>query len=220
MSPGNKRGFRFSTLLMTAGLLCVFAAVGLIAYNMLDEKRASDALESNVTQLDDIIRANKETEEERIQEITQKDPSETVVPDYILAPEYGMPTQEMDGYEYVGLISIPRFGTRLPIISQWSYPALKVSPCRYSGSAYTDDLILCGHNYTVHFGPIKNLREGDEVVFTDMVGNEFRYAVVEVETLQPSTLKTVGTGGYDLTLFSCTIGGQYRVTVRCNKIEE
>lgn len=215
MSAGRKCVFRLSTVCMTAGLLCVFAAVGLIAYNMLDEKRASEALGNNVAQLSQLIGENKETEQGRVQDLIQDNASASVVPDYVLAPEYGMPTEEIDGYAYIGMISIPRFGTELPIISEWSYPALKVSPCRYSGSAYTEDIVLCGHNYTVHFGPIKNLSEGDAVVFTDVLGNEFRYTVAEVETLQPSDLKLAGSDGYALTMFSCTIGGQYRVTVRC-----
>lgn len=64
---------------------------------------------------------------------------------------------EIDGYYYIGYISIPALGMELPVMSDWSYPQLNISPCRYAGSTKTDDLVIAGHNYTRHFGGIKNL---------------------------------------------------------------
>ena len=103
----------------------------------------------------------------------------------------------------------------LPIISNWSYPNLKKAPCRYSGSAYTNDLILAAHNFSSHFGNLKSLALGDTVLFTDVDGNVFSYRVAERETLQPTAIEEMKSGNWDLTLFTCTLGGSYRVTVRC-----
>ena len=47
---------------------------------------------------------------------------------------------EIDGNEYVGEISIPAIGIDLPVMSEWSYPRLKIAPCRQFGSSRTDDL--------------------------------------------------------------------------------
>ena len=55
------------------------------------------------------------------------------------------------------------------------------------------------------------------MVFTDMDGNEFVYSVLEIETLTPYSVQQMTTGDWDLTLFTCTIGGTSRVTVRCEK---
>ena len=69
-----------------------------------------------------------------------------------------------------------------------------------------------------HFGLIKNLHYGDDVTFTDMDGNTFRYQVIEVETLKPLAVEEMKTGDWDLTLFTCTLGGATRVTVRCSRV--
>ena len=118
-------------------------------------------------------------------------------------------------YTYYSTISFPALGLELPVMSQWSYPNLKIAPCRYQGSAYTGDLIIAGHNYRTHFGPLKNLRVGDAVLFTDADGNQFRYTVAQVENLAKTAVEEMAAGDWDLTLFTCTLGGQTRVTVRC-----
>ena len=107
----------------------------------------------------------------------------------------------------------------LPVISQWDYPALKVAPCRYSGSLYQDNLIICAHNYASHFGKLKELQPGDTVLFTDMDEHVVTFQVVERETLNPMDAEGMEAGDWDLALFTCTIGGQTRVTIRLERVE-
>ena len=97
---------------------------------------------------------------------------------------------------------------------------MKISPCRYEGSIYLDNMVICGHNYSTHFGTLKELDAGDLVFFTDMDGNLFEYAVAETEILQPTAVEEMTSGNWDLTLFTCTVGGATRVTVRCLKLEQ
>ena len=94
------------------------------------------------------------------------------------------------------------------------------SPCRCKGSAYLNNMILAAHNYTKHFGPIRRLLPGDEVIFTDVDGNIFDYSVAELEQLEGTDVDEMEAGEWDLTLFTCTLGGQYRITVRCVRNEE
>jgi len=61
---------------------------------------------------------------------------------------------------------------------------------------------------------LKNLVQGDAVTFTDMDGNVFCYQVAEIETLPPYATQEMTSGEWDLTLFTCTIGGQNRLTLR------
>ena len=81
-------------------------------------------------------------------------------------------------------------------------------------------MVVAAHNYYSHFGYLKNLSQGDEVIFTDMTGNVFRYGVIEIETLSPFAVDEMTSGDWDLTLFTCTVGGATRVTVRCERIDE
>ena len=60
---------------------------------------------------------------------------------------------------------------------------------------------------------------GDELSFTDADGNVFYYTVDEIETLSPFATEEMTSSGWDLTLFTCTVGGASRVTVRCEKVE-
>ena len=105
-------------------------------------------------------------------------------------------------------------------MSQWSYAGLKIAPCRYAGSAYRNDLVIAAHNYYSHFGYLRDLSQGDPVVFTDVDGNAFRYEVFEIETLSSTSVAEMTGGDWDLTLFTYTIGGKKRITVRCTLTEE
>ncbi|OPZ21033.1 MAG: Sortase family protein [Firmicutes bacterium ADurb.BinA205] len=129
----------------------------------------------------------------------------------------------LDGNVYLGYISIPDINIELPVLKNWSYPNLKISPCRYMGSVFTDDMIICAHNYTTHFGKIGNLHTDSEIIFTDVNGKEYRYQVINMAELSGTAVEQMQFGDaedWDLTLFTCTLGGQTRVTVRAARIEE
>ena len=108
-------------------------------------------------------------------------------------------------------------GLDLPVMAEWSYPLLKKAPCRYTGATKTDDLVVMAHNYARHFGTIDTLSAGDEVIFTDMEGVITRFTVTALDVLDASAVEEMTAGEYDLTLFTCTYGGQSRVTVRCDQ---
>ena len=137
-------------------------------------------------------------------------------PVYELHPDMTMPTVDADGHTYVGFLEIPAIRRILPVMDAWSYPNLKIAPCRFVGTVYAHDMIVCAHNYDRHFGLIKTLEEGDKVFFTDVYGDRFSYEVSEVTILQPTDVDEMkDPDDWDLTLFTCTIGGATRVTVRC-----
>lgn len=78
-----------------------------------------------------------------------------------------MPIMTIDGQEYIGYLELPTLDLSLPVMSQWSYPRLRIAPCRYWGNAYDDTLVILAHNYDRHFGRIKNLAIDDPVQFVD-----------------------------------------------------
>lgn len=198
------------TLFFAAGAALLLGALGLSGYNLWDENRAAEAADRTMTVLSQaIVPAALKPED-------FADPAgEVQIPDYILDPEMELPTLEVDGKLYVGYLEIPALGLSLPVLESWSYPNLKVSPCRYAGSPYQKNMVVAAHNYARHFGRLKELAEGDEVHFTDMDGNVFLYTVAEIEQLAPRPAEAMLAGDWDLSLFTCTVGGQYRVTIRC-----
>lgn len=194
------------------GLLLLAAALFLTAANLYEGLQAEQASDGAADRL-----------EERMPEKGQekgKGQEETEIPDYVLNPEMEMPEEEVDGVPYIGMLRIPALTLELPVISGWSYPNLRIAPCRYGGSAYQDDLVIAAHNYLCHFGTLQNLQQGDAVTFTDVDGNIFSYEVAVIEVLEPTAIEEMLSGEYDLTLFTCTLGGASRVTVRCDRVKE
>ena len=124
---------------------------------------------------------------------------------------------EVNGRIYAGVIYIPSLQLELPVLSEWSYDNLDISPCRYSGSAARGSLIIAAHNYRSHFGRLQELGSGDIIIFTDGKGIVYEYETVQTETINGRDVEAMEFGSeknWDLTLFTCTLSGQSRVTVR------
>ena len=58
------------------------------------------------------------------------------------------------------------------------------------------------------------------LLLTDMEETTFTYKMVARETIQPTDFEAMEAGDWDLTLFTCTVGGQTRVTIRFEREEE
>ena len=177
------------------GFCCLLSSVGLIVYNRMEEKSAEGASEAVL-----------ETVQQQMTEVME----ETVG----LSNE--MLTADVDGNPCIGVLSIPVLELELPVLTDWSYAKLKIAPCHYYGTYYESDFVIAAHNYPSHFGRLSELQAGDLVLFTDLSGTVRCYEVTVLETLPPEATKEMITGGFDLSLFTCTPGGGSRVTVRCN----
>lgn len=186
---------------MVLGVVLLLLAGGLYGYNRYEDAHAGAEAQTVVADLQQKVSETADTGAE-----ADSDP---------LDPE--LPVVEIDGNEYVGEISIPAIGIDLPVMSEWSYPRLKIAPCRQFGSSRTDDLVIAAHNYESHFGKLSSLSEGDSVIFTDMDGIENQYVVSKIEVLDPHSVEEVEHSGYALVLYTCTYGGKTRVTVFCDR---
>ena len=136
---------------------------------------------------------------------------------YERVPGIEMPGEKVNGHEYIGTLSIPSLGLKVPVQRNWSYENLSVSPCRYSGSAYADNLAIIAHTY--HFGKLSSLALDATVTFTDMENNVFRYVVREKNTISPNDANEIAHSDYDLTLVTCTLSGTKRVAVYCERVK-
>ena len=208
----SKRG----KLCTALGLLLLLAALGLTAYNLWRDAMASMSVDVVLERLTPTL-SSRHSELPALS--SGEALEEAFVPDYVLNPEMAMPEETIDGRNYIGVLDIPALDLSFPIISEWSYDALQIAPCRYSGSAYLDNLVIAGHNYRSHFASLPQLQPGDTVTFTDMDGNVFSYAVSSLETLSSYAISDMTSGDWDLTLFTCTVGGQSRLAIRCDQAE-
>lgn len=176
-------------LLIIGGILLLTAA-GWYAYNIIEDNLAGEHAEELLVKFD---------EKQKTQEQTEK------------------PVIMVEGDAFCGKIIIEKLSVELPIYNEWNYTRLKSAPCRYSGSIATDDIIITAHNYKSHFGSLNKLKNGDEVKFIDAYGKSHIYEVCELITLDGTAVSDMQSGGWDLTLFTCTKSGEQRVTVRCQR---
>ncbi len=184
-------------ILISLGAVLILAALLLFLYNRSEDRRAGQEAESLLEDARSAMAADTDPEpqEELAEEIT---------------------------YDYAGVITIPDLSLELPVIDQWSYARLKVAPCRQSGAAADGDLVIAAHNYKSHFGYLDRLEPGASVIFTDMEGTVYRYAVEEIRQLAPEDAEDVSSvfsSEYPLVLYTCTPGGKARVAVFCRWAE-
>ena len=195
---------KIGIICMILGAALVLGALSIFLYNQHEASEAEKSVSDILPQLQDEIDSDNTS------------PTDNEGINY----SGDMPTIEIDGYEYIGYLSIPSLGLELPVMADWSYPQLRIAPCRYSGSIWSDDMVLMAHNYARHFGQLSRLSIGEEVIFKDVNGITITYEVMAIDTLNPTEVEYMTSGEYDLTLFTCTYGGKSRVTVRCDRLEK
>jgi len=197
---------KVSKLLVCVGVLIVAAAVALAGYNMYDNHMAGASVNAANDRMNHIIPG--EEPEDRWWESIE----EELLPD--------MPAMEIDGNRYIGQLRIPSLSLVLPVLSEWSYPLLRVAPCRFSGTVYDGSLTIAAHNYRTHFGRLTQLSQGDAIVFVDAEGYVWNYEVLEIVSVEPEEVEFMTTGDYwDLTLFTCNYSGQLRHAVRAVQVQ-
>lgn len=197
--------------IVAVGAVLILSALLLFFHNRQEDVQAGQEAEILLENVEAVI----ETEKIKVPLIsTQPDAAPSPTP---LDPQ--MPVVMLNGDGYVGYVEIPVLGLKLPVMSEWNYNRLNLAPCRQFGSSRTDDLVIAAHNFESHFGHLKDLSAGDSVTFTDMEGIVNTYCVEKIETLNPDEVDAVLNSGYDLVLYTCTKGGNTRVTVFCNREE-
>ena len=211
-------------LLILCGLVLLVGCLLLLTHNLRYSTRAAESSQAVMTKL------LEQRPPLRLPEQTMpplqggvENPAEPLSPEE--TPEPTMPTVTVDGYDYIGSLTFPSLELELPVMAEWDYTRLNISPCLFSGSYYSNDLVICAHNYARHFSPLWRIPMGEEVFFTASDGTVYHYVITKRETIQPDDVSgMIGkpdseAGDWDLTLFTCYFGGQTRCAVRCVRVE-
>ena len=201
------------TAVMIIGFILVIGAAGLACYNVITDAHAGRVRDGLLDQVAErmpdqpvITPAGEEGIEEPASSAATTDPRAVGE----------LPVEIIDGKGYLGAMSIPALNLELPVQAEYSMDNLRVSPAVFYGAPQTEDFVICAHNYRTHFGSLRNLKEGDQVMFKAMNGVVFPYEVVATEIVSPFAVADVTSGEWDLTLFTCTLGGQTRLVIRCD----
>lgn len=191
-------------LSIAIGILLLLAAAALYFHNRVEDYNSFVATQQVNESLQQIIIKKRE------------EPVEADV----------MPEEIVDGNAYIGILEIPSLSLSLPVMSYWDYDKLKVAPCHYNGSYLSDDLVICAHNYKAHFGKLKTLDMGESIRFVTVRGDIYEYRISNARVLKDTDMEDMITNqvtdmtkeDWDLTLFTCTLGGQARFAIRAIKV--
>ena len=206
---------RVGIVFLVTGAALLIAALLLFLHNEREDAYAGEAAGAALSAIQNVIdEKNTASMPDPSEEATeQTEATEETIPE---------PTEltvvNIDGNDYIGYISIPNFELELPIMADWSMEKLQIAPCLQYGSPLTDDAVIAGHNFKQHFGPLHDIEKGEYLTFTDMNGYTIAYTVVDVKIIDPRSVYEVINSEYDLTLYTCTIGGASRVIVSCNRV--
>ncbi len=211
--PQTGQPWRRVALCAVFGLFFFLLAGAGVVGNLRESRAAGHAAFREAVKAEKSIRSRSE----ELRAARRAARRENAVPDYVLEPEISLPVVEVDGDPCVGVLEIPALGMKLPVGAETSEDALRRHPCLYSGTAYREDMVICGHNYRSQMGAVKRMPEGTEIRFTDADGNMFFYELAAAEILKPEEVGKATDGSFPLTLITCTAGGEKRCALRCRK---
>ena len=187
--------------MILGGLILIGIAFCTILWTIIDEHRAAQSVQQTLDSFETKVSQSPSHETETLTKYFEQE----------------MPIVTTNGVDYLGTVEILVLELSLPIISKCDDDLLKIAPCRYKGNIYNDNMIIAGHNYQSHFAKLKKLKIGDTINFVDVEKNVYSYTVSKFEEIDGTDIDEMNEGNWDLTLFTCTLGGKSRFTVRCVK---
>ncbi len=195
---------KFRIALVIVGALCLLGAGALLLYTEYSEQEAQQSAATVSAQLGELL----------VQQATAS-PSSTPADTAEEDDPQAMPTIEVLGEHYIGLLSIPQLGLELPVNQSWSDDLLRHTPCVFAGSIATGNLIIVAHNYTAHFGNLPLLSLGDSLSLLDGDGVLHQYTLTATQQVDGNDLEGLLSGTWDLTLVTCLYGDNtQRVVLR------
>lgn len=174
---------KLSTILLAVGMLLMALAVAILVFDHFAAKKyAADARD----RADKLISLMPEADDGLV-----LDKSDNT-----------MPTAELDGGDYIGVIEIPMYNSKLPVLAEWDKGEVAKQPCRFSGSIYDKSLVVGGSDGIGQFDFMKLITVNDTLYFTDMEGARFTYTVSAIEKIGDASAEALSDGDFDLVLFA------------------
>ena len=212
MAPAmsNEQGERSATrskwivmLLLAAAAVCILTAA---AVYLLQDIEGAEAQKSAIKLLEAVEAQQPPREAAAIQVQEEGEAPQRVLND-------------MADYPVMAKLTIPKLELELPVITECSDEALKVSVCRLTGPTEPGEsgLVLTAHNYRngAHFGRLDELDIGDQIELMDVWGAKTSYRVSDMLHIKPDDWAALNAAESVLDLVTCTNNANARLLVRC-----
>ncbi len=183
-------------ILLSIGIILILGSASLLIASNIQVKNAIADAEKTVNSLREIMPT----------------PHDEIVDD---RANLTMPTMEIDGVSYCGIIQLPAYETELPIYSSWDKSKLSKNPCKYGGSIYDGSLIIGGSDNEGQFDFMQTVTVDDVVYITDMTGARYTYIVADIERVGNISDSSLASDEFDLTFFAKNSYSFDYTVVRC-----
>ncbi len=110
-----------------------------------------------------------------------------------------MSVLSVDGIDFVGIIEMPRYNSALPVGAAWGRSS--EYPCRFSGSVYDGTMQIGATTQKGQYDFYRELSVGDTVVYTDMEGNRYTFAITSLRYEKHTDQAALQREDVPLTLF-------------------
>lgn len=126
-----------------------------------------------------------------------------------------MPVYEIENVDFVGLLEIPQYQVSLPVAAGWDEEYISTYPGRFSGSAYDNTLVVGGSGREGQLEVLSQLNQGDEIVFVDVTGTEFRYEAEQIDRAKELSAEDLYNPDYEFTIFARDMQSRDYIIIRC-----
>lgn len=129
--------------------------------------------------------------------------------------------KDIDGYEVIGVLEIPKINLSTYILSETNKQTLNKSVTKLCGPKVNGigNLCITGHNYNKikMFKNLKKLEINDKIYITDIYDNKLEYLVYNIYKVfsnETECLSQETNGEREITLITCTTGAIKRLIVK------
>lgn len=127
-----------------------------------------------------------------------------------------MARMELDGTDFIAVLTVPGCGTRLPVCADWDADRIRQYPCRFTGNLYDENLIIGGSDNPGQLDFMKAIGVGDSVFLTDMTGYQYRYTVSDIRLTEDASAASLSQTDAALTIYARDTYGLYYTVIHCD----
>jgi len=154
-----------------------------------------------------------------------KETVNTPISNYKKIESYTSMPQNIDGYEVIGKLEIPKINLSTYVLSETNNDTLNTSVTKLCGPKVNGvgNLCITGHNYINNkmFAKLKKIDKNDEILLTDIYDNTVEYVVYDKYKVKPDEVECLSQeteGEREITLITCTTGAIKRLIIKAIEV--